>query len=71
MACITKRRDRLVIDFYDQRGKRRWKTLPKGTTKKIAKEILNEIEDKVNRGVYIPDMAVRCQEGKRIPAPFC
>ncbi len=27
MACITKRRGRWVIDFYDQFGVRRWKTL--------------------------------------------
>lgn len=55
MACITKRRDRWIIDFYDQHGKRRWKTLPKGTTKKAAKAVLNDIEDKVNKGVYIPN----------------
>ena len=30
MACITKKRGRMVIDFYDQNGKRRLKTLPKG-----------------------------------------
>jgi len=26
MACITKRRNRWIIDFYDHKGKRRWKT---------------------------------------------
>ena len=36
MACIAKRRGRYVIDFYDTYGKRRWKTLAKGTTKKKA-----------------------------------
>jgi integrase len=60
MACITKRRDRWIIDFYDQHGKRRWKTLPEGTTKKAAKDILKELEDKVNKGIYIPN--------KRMPA---
>lgn len=53
MACIAKRRDRYVIDFYDNQGKRRWKTLPKGTTK--AKEILRELEDQLAKGIYLPD----------------
>jgi hypothetical protein len=26
MACITKRRNRWIKDFYDNQGKRRWKT---------------------------------------------
>ena len=59
MACIAKRRNRYVIDFYDNQGKRRWKTLPKGTTKKKAKEGMREIEDQISRGIYLPD--------KRIP----
>jgi integrase len=59
MACIAKRRNRYIIDFYDNQGKRRWKTLPKGTTKKKAKESMREIEDQIARGIYLPD--------KRIP----
>ena len=59
MACIAKRRNRYVIDFYDNQGKRRWKTLPKGTTKKKAKEAMRDIEDQIARGIYLPD--------KRIP----
>ena len=59
MACIAKRRDRWVIDFYDNQGKRRWKTLPKSTTKAKAKEVMREIEDQLARGIYLPD--------KRIP----
>ena len=47
MACITKRRGRWVIDFYDQHGKRRWKTLKAGTTKKQARDELRDIEDKL------------------------
>jgi integrase len=54
MACIAKRRDRYIIDFYDNQGKRRWKTLPKGTTKKQAREFLREIENKLDKGVFIP-----------------
>jgi integrase len=59
MACIAKRRGRYIIDFYDTLGKRRWITMPKGTTKKKAKEKLREIEDKLKRGVFLPE--------KRIP----
>ena len=54
MACITKRRGRWVIDFYDQYGKRRLKTLPKGATKGQAKEELRTIEDMLSKGVYLP-----------------
>jgi len=54
MACISKRRGRWVIDFYDQYGKRRWETLKKGTTKQRAKERLREIEENVSRGIYMP-----------------
>lgn len=54
MACITKRRGRWVIDFYDQHGKRRWVTLPEGTTKTRAKEELRAIEDQVNKKMLLP-----------------
>lgn len=54
MACIAKRRDRWVIDFYDQYGKQRWKTLPKGTTKGKAREELRTIEEIVSKGIYLP-----------------
>ena len=60
MACISKRRGRWVIDFYDTYGKRRWKTLPNGSTKKKAQESLREIEDQVRKGIFIPE--------RRIPA---
>jgi len=59
MACISKRRKRWVIDFYDTYGKRRWITMPKGTTKKKATEKPREVEDQLRRRVFIPD--------KRIP----
>ena len=54
MAKIAKRRDRWVIDFYDTKGKRRWITLPKGSTKREAKEKLRELEDQIRTGVYMP-----------------
>ncbi len=54
MACITKRRDRWIVDFYDQNGVRRWKTLKKGTTKVAAKDELRNIEDMVSKGVFTP-----------------
>ncbi len=56
MACIRKRRNRWVIDFYNNQGKRRWKTLPKGTTKKKARESMRDIEDQVAKGIYLPDL---------------
>ena len=54
MACIAKRRNRYVIDFYDNQGKRRWKTLPEGTTKADAKKELREIEERIDKGIFIP-----------------
>jgi len=54
MACITKKRGKLAIDFYDQHGKRRLKTLKEGTTKAQAKKVLREIEDMIERGTYLP-----------------
>jgi integrase len=53
MACVRKRRDRWVIDFYDQDGRRRWLTLPKGITRNEANQKLGEIEKKVGQGVYV------------------
>jgi integrase len=54
MACISKRRDRWVLDFYDQHGERQRLSLPEGTTKGQAKEALREIEDAVIKGIYLP-----------------
>ena len=54
MACITKRRDRWIIDFYDQHGVRRWKTLRKTITKTEAKEELRNVEDMISKGVFMP-----------------
>ena len=58
MACIAKRRGRYVIDFYDTYGKRRWITMPKGTTKKKAHDKLRGVEDQLKRGIYIPDRRI-------------
>jgi len=55
MAKIAKRRGRLVLDFYDSTGKRVWKTLPAGTTLTKAKERLREIEDQLDRGLYLSE----------------
>jgi len=55
MACITKRRNRYVLDFYDGQGKRQRQTLKAGTTKKAAKDKLREIEDQLQKGIYISD----------------
>ena len=58
MACIAKRRNRWIIDFYDNKGKRRWKTLPKGTTKTKTKQVLRELEEQIARGSWLPDKKV-------------
>jgi len=58
MACIAKRRERYVIDFYDNQGKRNRQTLKKGITKKKAKEKLREIEDQLAKGLYIPETKI-------------
>ena len=58
MACIAKRRGRYVIDFYDNTGKRRWKTLPKDARKKDANKALRDIEDLLEKGVYRPDRKI-------------
>jgi len=55
MAKVAKRRDRYVLDFYDNQGKRRRQALPLGTTKKRAREILRGIEEQVSQGAYLPD----------------
>ena len=54
MACIAKRRDRYVIDFYDSTGKRRRKTMPKGSRMKDAKKALRKVEQLLEQGVFIP-----------------
>lgn len=58
MACVTKRRGRYVIDYYDNQGKRRWTTLKEGTTKKKATEKLREIEEQLSRGTYVPEKKI-------------
>ena len=54
MACVRKRNNRWVIDFYDQHGKRRLKVPPEGTTKAQAKKLLRETEAQVDKGVFLP-----------------
>ncbi|WP_232364806.1 tyrosine-type recombinase/integrase [Desulfosalsimonas propionicica] len=55
MAKIAKRRNRYVLDYYDNGGKRVRESLPQGTTLKKAKDKLREIEDQLSKGNYIPD----------------
>lgn len=58
MAKVAKRRGRYVLDFYDNQGKRQRKTLPAGSTKAKAKEVLRDIEDQLAKGVYLPDKKI-------------
>ena len=53
MACIAKRRGRYVLDFYDNQGERRRNALPKGTKKKDANKSLRDIEDLLEKGVFV------------------
>jgi hypothetical protein len=46
------------VDFYDQYGKRRLKVLPKGSTKAEAKKALREIEDQVEKRMWMPSKNV-------------
>ena len=54
MACVTKKKGRWSVDFYDQYGKRRLKMLPKGATKTQARKLLREIEDQVDKRTFMP-----------------
>jgi integrase len=58
MAKVAKRRGRYVLDYYDQKGTRHRETLKFGTTLKQAKDQLWEIEQKIDRGTYIPEKKV-------------
>lgn len=58
MAKVAKRRGRYILDFYDDKGKRRWETLPEGTTLKKAKEKLRKIEDELTKGVWLPSLKI-------------
>jgi len=53
MAKVSKRRGGYVLDFYNHEGKRVWKTMPKGTTKKTAQEELSKILERLKLGKYI------------------
>ena len=55
MAKVAKRNGRYVLDFYDNQGKRQRQTLKIGTTKKSAREALRDIEDQLDKGVYLPN----------------
>jgi integrase len=54
MACVTKKKGRWAVDFYDQQGRRRLKMLPRGATKTQAKKLLREIEEQVDKRIFLP-----------------
>ena len=58
MACISKRRGRWVLDFYDQHGERQRITMPEGSTKKETEEELDTYKDSVRKGTYVSDKKV-------------
>ena len=58
MAKVCKRRNRYVLDFYDQHGERQRITMEKGTSKKEAEEELDTYKDQVRKGIYVHDKKV-------------
>jgi len=54
MACVTKKRGKWAVDFYDQHGTRRLRILPKGANKAEARKLLRKIEDQVSKRCYLP-----------------
>ncbi|MBC2732834.1 MAG: tyrosine-type recombinase/integrase [Desulfobacteraceae bacterium] len=54
MACVTKKRGKWAVDFYDQHGTRRLRMLPKGANKAEARKLLRKIEDQVSKRCYLP-----------------
>ncbi|MDJ0854469.1 MAG: tyrosine-type recombinase/integrase [Desulfobacterales bacterium] len=59
MAKVAKRRGRYVLDYYDNRGIRKWVTMPEGTNLKDAKKELRRIEEQLDRGTYVTRKAVK------------
>jgi integrase len=57
MPCVRKRREKWVIDFYDQFGKRHWETV--GTNKKDAEEELAKRLLAVGKNAYCPQNKTR------------
>jgi len=55
MACVRKRRDKWVIDFYDQFGKRHVETV--GRNKKEAEEKLAQRTLDIRKGAYNPNLS--------------
>lgn len=55
MAKVAKRRGRWVLDYYDNTGKRRWKTMRAGATRKAAELELARILKDLSTGAFVPD----------------
>ena len=50
MACVRKRRDKWVLDYRDQQGRRRWETVE--GTRKDADQLLAQRLREIGRGEY-------------------
>ncbi len=57
MACVRKRRNRWIIDFYDQFGRRHWETV--GRNKKKAEERLAERLLEVRKETFRPENKIK------------
>ena len=62
MACIRKRKYkngfRYFLDYYDNMGIRQREVMVSGTSKKKARERLREIEDQLEKGLYVPNKKI-------------
>jgi len=53
MAKVRKRGNGYFLDFYDDHGERQRISMPKGTTKKVAQDKLDEIRRQLREGTYM------------------
>ena len=53
MAKVRKRGNSYFLDFYDDQGERQRLSMPKGTTKKVAQDKLDDIRRQLREGTYM------------------
>jgi integrase len=58
MACVTRRRGKLVMDFRDNAGRRRVVVLPRGMTRKEGKIELGKILKKLEQNSFRPNREI-------------
>ena len=53
MSKVRKRGNSYFLDFYDDNGERQRISMPKGATKKVAQDKLDEIRRQLREGTYM------------------